>query len=90
MTGSVLHGLIAGNEFALMTRINILTKLEAGNVNPVDDRSYWSSVYYESSRLSEWNADIRPASYSLYVAVVRESSGGLTLAEVEVFGYGEK
>jgi len=73
-----------------MSRINILTKPETGNVNPVDKRSYWNSVYYEESRLSEWKVDIRPASYSLYVAVVRESSGGLTLSEVEVFGYGMK
>jgi len=72
-----------------MTRINILTKPYTGNVNPVNHKSYWNSVYYEESRLSEWNVDIRPASYSVYVAVVRESSGGLTLSEVEVFGYGE-
>jgi len=58
-------------------------------VNPVNYKSYWYSVHCEESRLSIWNADIRPASYSLYVAVVREDSGGLTLSEVEVFGYGE-
>jgi len=58
-------------------------------VNPVIHKNSWNSVYYEEKRLTEWNDDIRPASYSLYVAVVRESSGGLTLSEVEVFGYGE-
>jgi len=73
-----------------MNSINILTKPDTGNVHPVNHKSYWNSVYYEESRLSEWNVDIRPAySYSLYVAVVRESSGGLTLSEVEVLGYGE-
>jgi len=72
-----------------MTRINILTKPDTGNVHPVNDKSYWRSVYYEERGLAEWNANIRPASYSLYVAVVRESSGGLTLSEVEVFGYGK-
>jgi len=72
-----------------MNRINILTRSYTGNVNPVNDRNDWKSVYYGSSEYSEWNADIRPASYSLYVAVVRESAGGLTLSEVEVFGYGE-
>jgi len=79
----------AGNVFVRMQSINILTKPDTDNVNPVDDRSYWNSVYYEESGLAEWNVDIRPASYSLYVAVVRESSGGLTLSEVDVFGYGE-
>jgi len=72
-----------------MTSINIQTKPDTGNVNPINHRSYWNSVYYKESRLSIWNVDIRPASYSLYVAVVRESSGGLTLSEVEVFGYGK-
>jgi len=72
-----------------MTRINILTKPDTVNVNPVNQRSSWNSVYYKESRLSEWNVDIRPASYSLHVAVVRESYGGLTLSDVEVFGYGE-
>jgi len=72
-----------------MNSINILTKSDTGNVHPVNYKSYWNSVYYEEGRLSEWNADIRPASYSLYVAVVREFYGGLTLSEVEVFGYGE-
>jgi len=72
-----------------MRQINILTKPDAGNVNPVNNKSYWKSVLYKNSGLSEWNVDIRPASYSVYVAVVRESSGGLTLSEVEVFGYGE-
>jgi len=67
-----------------MTRIRILTKPDTGNVHPVNYKSYWKSVYYEGNRLSIWNVDIRPASYSLYVAVVRESSGGLTLSEVEV------
>ncbi|KAF6033512.1 hypothetical protein EB796_008181 [Bugula neritina] len=57
------------------------------NVFTVNYKNYWNSVYYEESGLAEWNVDIRPASYSLYVAVVRESSGGLTLSEVEVFGY---
>jgi len=78
-----------GSQFVAMTSINILTKSDTGNVNPVNKKSYWKSVYYEESKLSEWNVNIRPASYSLYVAVVRESSGGLTLSEVEVFGYGE-
>jgi len=78
-----------GNQFLAVTRINVLTKPDTGNVNPVNGRGYWNSVYYEGNGLSQWNADIRPASYSLYVAVVRESSGGLTLSEVEVFGYGE-
>jgi len=72
-----------------MDSINILTKPDAGNVNPVNHKSYWNSVYYERSGLSEWNVDIRPASYSLNVAVVRKYSGGLTLSEVEVFGYGK-
>jgi len=72
-----------------MDSINILTKPDTGNVNPVNNKNYWNSVYYEGSSLSGWNADIRPASYSLHVAVVRESSGGLTLSEVEVYGYGE-
>jgi len=72
-----------------MTKINILTKPDTGNVNPINYKSYWNSVYYEESGLAEWNVDIRPALYSLYVAVVRESSGGLTLSEVEVYGYGE-
>jgi len=85
----VLFLQFTGTQFLAMTRINILTKPDTGNVNPVDHKSSWKSVYYEESGLSEWNANIRPASYSLYVAVVRESSGGLTLSEVEVFGYGE-
>jgi len=72
-----------------MTRIRFLTKPDTGNVHPVNNKSYWNSVYYEGSKLSEWKANIRPASYSLYVAVVRESSGGLTLSEVEVYGYGK-
>jgi len=71
-----------------MTRINILTKPDNGNVNPANNKNSWNSVY-EGSGLAELKHDIRPASYSLYVAVVRESSGGLTLSEVEVFGYGE-
>jgi len=78
-----------GSSFVSMTRINILTKSDTGNVNPVNHKRYWKSVYYEESGLSEWKVDIRPASYSLYVAVVRESYGGLTLSEVEVLGYGE-
>jgi len=69
--------------------VNILTKPDTGNVNPADDMSSWKSIYYERRFLDEWNVDIRPASYSLYVAVMRESPGGLTLSEVEVFGYGE-
>jgi len=72
-----------------MQKIYILTKPDSGNLNPVNDKRDWNSVYYEGSRLSEWNADIRPASYSLYVAVVRESYGGLTLSEVEVYGFGK-
>jgi len=72
-----------------MTGINILTKPDTVNVNPVNQKSSWNSVYYEETGLTEWNADIRPASLCLYVAVVRESSGGLSLSEVEVFGYGE-
>jgi len=78
-----------GSWFVPMDRINIQTKPDTGNVNPVNYKSYWKSVHYERSGLSEWTANIRPASYSLNVAVVRESSGGLTLSEVEVFGYGE-
>jgi len=78
-----------GSQFVGMTRINILTKPDSGNVNPVNNKSYWNSVYYEETALAEWNANIRPASYSLYVAVLRESPGGLTLSEVEVYGYGE-
>jgi len=77
-----------GNQFVAMNRINILTKPHTGNVNPVKNKNSWNSVYYKGSGLAEFNADIKPASYSLYVAVVRESSGGLTLSEVEVFGYG--
>jgi len=72
-----------------MTSIKILTKPDTGNVNPINNKRYWNSVYYDGRDLAEWNVDIRPASYSLYVAVVRESYGGLTLSEVEVFGYGE-
>jgi len=72
-----------------MQKINILTKPDTSNTNPVIDKSYWKSVYYREHLLSKWKADIRPASNSLYVAVVRESSGGLTLSEVEVYGYGK-
>jgi len=78
-----------GSQFVAMDKINILTKLDTVNLNPVNHKNSWNSVYYEEGRLFEWNANIRPASYSLHVAVVRESSGGLTLSEVEVFGYGE-
>jgi len=78
-----------GSGFVGMRQINILTKPDTGNVNPVNNKRDWNSVYYEERGLAEWNVDIRPASYSLYVAVVRESSGGLTFSEVEVFGYGE-
>jgi len=78
-----------GSLFVTMTRINILTKPDTGNLNPVNNKNSWKSVYYKGSLLNSWNVDIRPASYSLYVAVVRESSGGLTLSEVEVFGYGK-
>ncbi|KAF6039689.1 hypothetical protein EB796_001999 [Bugula neritina] len=72
-----------------MDRINILTKLDTGKVNPVIHNISWTNVYYEERGLVEWNVNIRPASYSRFVAMVRESSGGLTLSEVEVFGYGE-
>jgi len=78
-----------GSQFVIMNRINILTKPDTGNAHPVTHKRSWNSVYYEERILVEWNIDIRPASYSLYVAVVRESYGGLTLSEVEVLGYGE-
>jgi len=85
----VLFLQFTGNQFLAMTRINILTKNDTGNVNPVNRKSSWTNVYYEERGLVEWTVNIRPASYSRFVAVVRESSGGLTLSEVEVFGYGE-
>jgi len=72
-----------------MSQLNILTKPDTGNLNPVNHKNSWKSVYYKRSVVYNWNADIRPASYSRYVAVVRESSGGLTLSEVEVLGFGE-
>jgi len=78
-----------GDVFVAMDRTNILTKHDTGNVNPVINNSSWNSVYYKESGLVKRNIELRPASYSLFVAVVRESPGGLTLSEVEVFGYGE-
>jgi len=49
-----------GNQFAAMDRINILTKLDTGKVNPVIHNISWTNVYYEERGLVEWNVNIRP------------------------------